>query len=553
MKYRPRWSGWLPVLAATAGLTLALAPSGCGRSRAGAKGKPAPAPVLVTTGKTSTATGPKGGHVNPHTTTVHKASTPRPKKPRAERTAGGAAGWPMLGGTPARNMVNAVDKNLPAEWSVEENSRKNIKWVAEVGTRGYNSPIVADGKVFVATNNEIPRDPKVKGARAVLMCFAQADGKFLWQRVHDMPPEEIVREAIKDGLCSTPVVEGKRLYYVTPTAQVVCADTDGKTVWTYDMMKELKVVPCYVANCSPLIAGDLLFVVTGNGTDAEFKVVCPKAPSFVALDKNSGKVQWSYCLEDRILEGQWSNPVYAEVNGKGQVIFPGGDGWLYGFEPKSGKPLWKFDCNPKKSAWKRNGGRNLILATPVVYDNKVYVGVGLYQDHPFGGGGPGHLWCVDITKEGDLSPVNDNFDPKAPENKNSGLVWHFGGPVVPRPQRGRPNIFGLTMSTCAVHDGLLYVPDSEGYFYCLDAKTGKPYWEHDLKSTILGSPCWIDGKVYIGNDDGDLTFFAHGKVKKEPTPKDKMDMGEPVQSAPVAAGGVLYVLTKSKLYAIATK
>ena len=117
------------------------------------------------------------------------------------------------------------------------------------------------------------------------------------------------------------------------------------------MIKELNVFPHKLPNCSPLIAGDLLFVTTGNGADgegAEAKPPHPEAPSFIAVNKLTGKVVWKdNSPGDKIMLGQWSNPAYAVVNGKAQVIFGGGDGWLRGFEPETGKPIWKFDCNPK--------------------------------------------------------------------------------------------------------------------------------------------------------------------------------------------------------------
>src|SRR5262245_17378144 len=91
---------------------------------------------------------------------------------------------PMLGGTPSRNLVNLVDKSIPTSWSVEDGKLQNVKWVAKIGNRGYGSPVVADGRVFVSTNNKAPRDKQVKGKKAVLMCFAEKDGKFLWQAVH---------------------------------------------------------------------------------------------------------------------------------------------------------------------------------------------------------------------------------------------------------------------------------------------------------------------------------------------------------------------------------
>ena len=96
----------------------------------------------------------------------------------------------------------------------------------------------------------------------------------------------------------------------------------------------------------------------------------PQAPSFLAVDKNTGKVLWQDNVPSQrssgpraswrpvaikelvntgllLMHGQWSNPVYAEVNGKPQIIFPGGDGWIRGFDPANGKLIWKFDCNPK--------------------------------------------------------------------------------------------------------------------------------------------------------------------------------------------------------------
>jgi hypothetical protein len=65
--------------------------------------------------------------------------------------------WPMFGGSPGRNMVNAIERDLPANWCIAEGKRKNIKWVAELGNRTIGSPVVAGGKVFVATNNAKPR------------------------------------------------------------------------------------------------------------------------------------------------------------------------------------------------------------------------------------------------------------------------------------------------------------------------------------------------------------------------------------------------------------
>ncbi len=342
----------------------------------------------------------------------------------------------MFGGTPQRNLANTTETGIAETWSVKKGKEKNIKWSAKLGNKAVGGPVVAGGRVFMGTNQP-------QGEKGVLMCLRESDGKLLWQAVHDKFEESPAGQGF--GIASAPCVDGDRLYYVSNRWEVVCADVAGdeatgkaKILWTIDMVKEWKVYPGGLGGslsiCSPLVVEDLVYVVTANGTDSPDKVPAPEAPSFVALDKKTGKVVWQdHSPGNKIMDGQWANPAAAEVNGQWQVIFPGGDGWLYSFEAKTGKRIWKFDCNPKKSEFKAGGRgtRNYIVATPVIWENKLYVGVGREPDE---GSGDGHLWCIDITKQPknkdkDLSPVNDNFDPKAAVNKDSGLVWHFGGPV----------------------------------------------------------------------------------------------------------------------------
>jgi len=101
----------------------------------------------------------------------------------SEPNAGGD--WPMWGGTPDRNMVSSM-KGIPTTWDVK--TKKNVKWVAELGSQSYGNPVVAGGVVLVGTNNENTKDPAVKGDKGVLMAFRESDGEFLWQDVNDKLP-----------------------------------------------------------------------------------------------------------------------------------------------------------------------------------------------------------------------------------------------------------------------------------------------------------------------------------------------------------------------------
>jgi outer membrane protein assembly factor BamB len=158
-----------------------------------------------------------------------------------------------------------------------------------------------------------------------------------------------------------------------------------------------------------------------------------------------------------------------------------------------------------------------------------------------------------MTKKGDVSEeltVDAKSDPvRTKPNPNSALVWKFGGAIKPRPDMGRDAYLGGTISTCAVRDGLLFLTEYQGYLHCLDARTGKHYWEHDLKAEIYGSPYCVDGKIYIGNSDSDVCIFSAAKQEKQIA---QIEMGEMIQSTPASANGVLFILSKSKLYAIAS-
>lgn len=501
--------------------------------------------------------------------------------------------WPLFGGTVQRNLVNLTDRgvtfdfdlDVDGDFKVQPGKTKNVKWMADLGSKSYGGPVVAEGKVFVGTNNEKPRDPKIIGDKGVIMCFDEASGRFLWQKTFDKLASGRVNDWPLEGICSTPVVENGKLYYVCNRCWVVCTDTaTGKTVWHLDMMKDLGVFPHNLATCSPLIVGDRVFVCTSNGVAKDhINIPAPKAPSFIAVEKRNGQVIWQdnsptvnllklppganrekFIKElvnsgKLLMHGQWANPAYTEVEGVAQIIFPGGDGWIRAFDPATGKLIWKFDCNPKDSVYELGGKgtRNDFVNTPVIANNKLYIGVGQDPEHDEG---VGHFWCIDLVKatkfgkvnpDHDVSPKNDNFDPKAPVNKDSALAWHYGGVGTEKTRiPGHQYVFGRTLSTACVHDGLVYIAELAGYLHVLDAETGERYWHYNTRSPIWSSPYYVDGKVLLGTDDEVLYIFPHTKTPPAEDAIEQRDMFGKVRATPIVANGVLYVMTENRLYAI---
>jgi outer membrane protein assembly factor BamB len=538
----------------------------------------------------------------------------------------------MFGGTPARNMVNTVARDVAEKPNPLDG--RALLWKAELGSLSLlGTPTIAGGRVFVGTNNNKPRNPRDTKSTAegevepidkgVLMCFDEATGKFLWQAVHDKLPGGQVRDWPDIGVSSTPVVEGDRVYYVSNRCTLVCLDvegfangkqgkplqypdtvtkkpnvydtaTDADAIWELDMIKDLGVFPHNSSVSSPMIVGDLVYVVTSNGVDENHKKIPkPDAPSFIAVNKKTGALVWKSNLPGKnIMHGQWSNPCYSDTGGVKQAIFPGGDGWLYSFTAEKGELVWKFDANPKGAVYDLGGSgtKSDFIGTPVVSGGKLYIGTGQDPDHFTG---VAHFYCIDLAKavknakkneDRDVSPEligaiieDDDGNPMVigHPNPDSALGWHYGG-ADDRPFSPRSFAFGRTMSTACVIDGIVYISEISGYLHCLDAKTGKKFWQYDLKGEIWGSPFYADGKIYLGATD-ELFVFKHDKAPKaideidNPDAKDqesyieqlkakrksvekeylisKVQYDALIRSTPVVANGTLYVTTEKTLYA----
>lgn len=449
--------------------------------------------------------------------------------------------WPMWGGSPGRNAVSAAQK-IPASWDLE--SKESIRWTAPLGSYSYGGPVVAGGRVFVGTNNAGQFRSHSSDDKGCLLCFDAATGQLQWQATHDKLSSGPANDWPEQGVASSPLVEGERVYYVSNRCELVCADVrgfhdgendgpfteerfhdalDADFVWILDMIGALGVYPHNLSACSPVGAGELVFVCTGNGVDDEHeRPPKPDAPSFVAVNKQTGQVVWKRSDPGRnILHGQWSSPAYGVVGGVPQVVFGAGDGWCYAFAPATGEPLWKFNLNPPEATWKLagTGTKSSIVATPVICGERVYLGVGDDPEFPTH---PGHLYAIDATQRGDIT--------------KSGRVWHLG-----------EKEFGRTLASVAVADGLAYAAELEGYLSCLDANTGQRHWRQDLWASVWGSPVVADGKVLIGTTDGEVVVMQHGREAKELA---RVDVRAGVYTTPAVADGVLYLVTQNRLLAI---
>lgn len=413
--------------------------------------------------------------------------------------------------------------NPPVDWDIA--TGRNILWSVELGKETYGRPVVAGDTVYVGTDNARHVNPDYQEDAGVLMALQRKDGKFLWQ---DVAPrvERGLREFLLPSTTSTPYVEGNRLYYVTAECQLRCLDTErGEIVWELDMCARLGVFPHEATNSQVLAVGDLLLVSTSNGqNEGHNRVPSPRAPSLVAVDKRSGEVVWrAIGAGEHVLHGQWSSPVAANVNGRIQVLFGGGDGWLRSYDASSGHELWRFDGNPKDARWlprPRVLSRSAIIASPVFADGRVFIAMGLSPGHD---DGPSLIHAISPNGQGDVT--------------GSRLLWtsHDVGRVVGTP---------------IVKDGLLYVGDLGGTIHCLDAATGAHVWKHETNDPIWGSLLLAGDRLYVGNVGGTMTVLRAGR-RKEVLAQIEMDAA--LYSPPTLVGDALYLATAKRLYLIAAQ
>jgi len=496
--------------------------------------------------------------------------------------AGSAAAqdWPMWGADPGRNMASLAKgiveffhpgKAKPGSEDIDLATTKNVKWVVKLGSQSYGNVTVVGGKVLVGTNNESPRDPKYKGDYGIVYCFDEATGKFQWQLVVPKLGAGRVNDWEFLGICSSPLIDGDRVYLVTSRCEVLCLDLNGLAngndgpfkdeaqyvagpgkppipqgdkdadiIWRFDMREECGVFPHNASSASVLMADGKLYVITSNGQDWTHTFVpSPQAPTLICLDKKTGALlgEDASGIGFRIMHCNWSSASFGKVNGaQGQVFLGAGDGWIYAYDPEPVKPageeyaklkeVWKYDCNPPEYKTGKDGkpikypaaeGPSEIISTPVFHKNRLYVATGQDPEH---GEGVGILTCIDATKTGDIT--------------KGGALWTY------------KNI-QRSISTVSIVDDLLYVADYSGRLFCLDAETGRELWMHATKAHIWGSTFVVDGKVFLGTEDGSLYVFRHGREKKL---LQRIECSAPVFSTPVVANGVLYVATQTHLYAV---
>ena len=472
--------------------------------------------------------------------------------------------------------------------SAKTSGLKNVKWVAPLAKRALGSPVIAGGKVFIGGEDiegskEIgmlwcfdestgkllwrmasPYTPWLYNLHTYGNCATPTvDGNRLYTCNHlgdvlclsvngmsgeNQGPFQDEAQYFASGRKvekSEITPEGRHVIETSAGTPATLSPLDADIIWRFDMLREVNAWPFNAINSAVLIRNNSLFVGTGSVRSDEYfkdeswaaKVDAWKAkykksdydsPSLIVLDKATGKLM----ARDRenifaeTFHGAHASPALATVDGRDLIIYGGGNGTCYAFDPDFTpgsadapadlKCVWKFNCLNERIT------RAEIIATPVFYKNRVYVAIGNDLAKSGSMAGPGRLVCIDATQAGDIS--------------GSGKVWSY-------------DEIRSSACTVAIADGILYTGDAAGNIYCFDADTGKLFWRHTARHPVWSSPLAVDGKVYFGLHEGGVMVFAQGKEKK--LIAENLGNAD-IISSPAVANGVLYYASQRHLFALKT-
>lgn len=503
-----------------------------------------------------------------------------------------AGDQPQWGAAWHRNQVSN-EKHIPA--SFDRETGRNIKWRTRLGTEAHSTPVIADGRVYIGTNNSEPRDPKHQGDRGVLMCFDEDNGELLWQLVVPKRSEDPYFDWPKSGISSPATIEGDRVYIVSNRGEVICLDAkgladgndgpfkeegwhmtppehanlppkavqgaaiqpekhkpdpaidllepgplDADILWIFDMVAGAGIWPHDGAHSSILIRGDHLYLNTGTGVDNTHKaILTPNAPSLIVLDKQTGRLlaREREGMAPFIFHNTWSAPSMATVNGRELIFYCGGNGVVYAFEPLAENPPTGEVATLKK-VWQFDIDPEAPKTDVHRYNQNRrespsnIFGLPVFHDGRLYVAGGGDIWWgKNESWLQCIDPVGEG------DITGRNLLW-------------KTPLGYHVMSSPAVADDLVFIADTSRFIYCMDANTGEIHWKHEGKGDFWASPYVVDGKVYLGTRRGDFWVFEAGKEKKLLA---QIDLGAPISATAVVANGTLYVATMFDLFAIANQ
>ncbi len=353
-----------------------------------------------------------------------------------------AENWPEFRGPTGQGTYPG--KNLPIEWS----TTKNVAWVKPIPGKGWSSPIVQDGRIYLTSAVPIAES---KDLSLQAFCLDAESGKQLWQTEVFRQDEAKSKIHSKNSHASpTPITDGQRLYVHFGHQGTACLDLKGKVLWRNS---ELSYKPVHGNGGSPILVGDrLVFSVDGSDKQVVY-----------ALNSADGKLAWKTNRKSEAAKTfSFSTPLLIDVKGNKQIISPASDA-VMAYDPTDGKEIWRV----KYTGYS-------VIPRPVFGHGMVFISTS--YNNPV-------VMAIKVDGTGDVT--------------KSHVVWSTkkGGPHTP---------------SLLLVGAELYMVSDGGLASCLDARTGKVHWSERVDGAYSASPFYADGKIYLQSEQGVTTVLRAG-------------------------------------------
>ncbi|MCI0601622.1 ankyrin repeat domain-containing protein [bacterium] len=422
--------------------------------------------------------------------------------------------WPSFRGLNATGIADG--ENPPTAWDAGKSV--NIRWKTEIPGLAHSSPVVWGNRVFVTTAISSNPDSKLKhglyGDVAPdkdlskhtwkVYCLDKQTGKILWQRLVAEGVPEVKRHPKSTQANSTPATDGKHLAVLLGNGELLVYNMQGDQLWK----KDLGVLnsgwfydPDYEwgYGSSPVLYKNLVIVQCDLHKN-----------SFIgAFDVKSGKQIW---LTPREEIPSWGSPTVHVGKDRAELI-TNGTGFIRGYDPLTGKELWKLA-----------GNSEITVPTPFVAHDLIYVTSGYTPVQP--------IYAIKLGATGDISLKKD-------QESNQFVAWskQRGGPYMPT-----PIVYGDYLYTCA----------NNGVVTAYNAKTGERIYQQRLGGkgssyAFTASPVAADGKLYFTSEDGEI-FVVKAGPTYEVLSVNKM--GEVILATPAISQKTFIVRTLNHVYGI---
>lgn len=421
----------------------------------------------------------------------------------ASAGAADALDWPNWRG-PEQNGISR-ESGLPAEWDFDG---ENLLWKStELATR--STPIVMNGKLYTLARSY----PESNKEGEQVICADAATGEILWRNRFNVFLSDVPAERVAWGAVVGDPATGK-IYAMGVCGLMQCIDGEtGKTLWSHSLSEEFGLLSTYGGRTNVSVIFEDLVIISAVMTNWGEAAV--PAHRFIAFNKENGEIVWFNGTSLRPDDTTYSTPTLAVIDGQQVMVFGSGDGKVWAFQPRTGKPIWNYQLSMR--------GLNV---TPLIADGIVYMGQS--EENP----DDSSMGAMAAIKAGGASG----------EIPTSAAVWREKKRMV---GKSSPVLVG----------GKLYAFDDGNIMYVIDPKTGEELQRPTrLTGSIMrSSPLYADGRIYACTTSAwHVIELAEGKDAKI-AHRLRFPTGEEIHGSPVVSHGRLYLPSTEAMYCIGFK